>query len=450
MSLWRRPAPAAKRSFDWMSSAPWMPLANTSYSDVDGSKTDTALQSVAVRTAADLIASITSELPVDVYRGKGKDRREMPMPSWLEDPDGDGYGLEDWAYRVMMSWLLRGNLYGEDLDIAPTGFRRQMEIFNPDCVHGWMEDGRPVWSVNGRTDADLQRRFVHKRVNPMPGQILGLSPIAYHATTIGVSLSSTAFGAQWFRDGAHPGGILRNTEVPLDAEGNVKTAKQRFLAALRGVREPLVLGRGWEYQAIQVAPEESQFLETMGWSEAQCARLFGPGIAEVLGYAVKGASLTYSNIQDRDIHLLKYALNRWFRRFERLAKTFLPPGQYVILNRDALLQTNTLQRYLAHASALQNKWKVPNEVREVEDLQPVPWGDKPDSGGDPGTTQESEADQARAVAELIQKVYLGVGVVLTDEEARELANKAGAGLAPGPLPTQEPPPESDEEDEDET
>jgi HK97 family phage portal protein len=377
MSLWRR----QRRSKAWMgSSAPWVSTARSGYADIDASTLDTSLQSVAIRTSADLIASLASELPVDVYRGKGRAKEQVPLPRWLEDPAGDGYGLADWSYRVLMSWLLRGNLYGEELDRGPGGVLRQVEIFHPDSVSGWMEDGAPVWQVEGRR---VESGFVHRRVNPIPGRIQGLSPISYHASTIGVSLASTAFGFQWFRDGAHPSGILRNTEVPLDGEGNVRTAKQRFLAALRGVREPLVLGKGWEYQQIQVAPEESQFLETMGYTEAQCARIFGPGIAEVLGYATKGASLTYANLADRDLHLLKYALGKWLRRLERLLSEFLPRPQYVVLNRDALLATTTLQRYQAHASALGAGWKVPNEVRDVEDLEPKPWGDEPVRGAEP-------------------------------------------------------------------
>lgn len=41
------------------------------------------------------------------------------------------------------------------------------------------------------------------------------------------------------------------------------------------------------------------------------------------------------------------------------------------------------------------------------------------------------AQQARAVAELVQKIYLGVDVVLTPEEARAIANAAGANLPAG-------------------
>jgi HK97 family phage portal protein len=392
MSLWRRRP--TRSAYGWMGlSSPWVSIAQSGYADIDATRLDVSLQSVAVRTAVDLIASLGSELPVDVFSGKGRDKRQRPMPAWLEDPGGDGYGLADWSYRVLMSWLLRGNLYGETLDVGPGGFLRQVEIFHPDCVSGWMEDGAPVWTVNGRR---VERNFVHRRAFPIPGQIQGISPVAYHASTIGVSLAATQFGRQWFGDGGHPTGILRNTEVPLEAEGNVKTAKRRFLAALRGIREPLVLGKGWEYQQIQVAPEDSQFLETMGYTEAQCARIFGPGIAEVLGYAVKGSSLTYSNLADRDLQLLKYAVGKWLRRLERLLSQFLPKPQYVLLNRDALLETTTMQRYQAHAVALGGgAWKSVNEVRDDEDEPPVDWGEgRPGAGAAPAPAPTDEQPPA--------------------------------------------------------
>jgi phage portal protein BeeE len=55
----------------------------------------------------------------------------------------------------------------------------------------------------------------------------------------------------------------------------------------------------------------------------------------------------------------------------------------------------------------------------------------------PGADEQSVA--ARNLVEMIQKVYLGVGVVLSPEEARELLNQAGASLT-GPAPTPSPTP----------
>ncbi|MER6892016.1 phage portal protein [Streptomyces halstedii] len=367
-------------------------LTPRSYNEVDVTSAESSLQSVAVFAATDLIASLCSELPLDVFRGEGSERRRLPLPWWLEDPDGSGYGLEDWRYRVAMSWLLRGNVFGDILQRSPGGFLQQVDLFHPDCVSGWLEDGAVKWSVAGQEFTDTAR-FLHRRVNPVAGQVLGLSPIELHASTLGIQLASTRFGLQWFADGAHPNALLTNSEASLD-DDQIRSIKQRFLAALRGTREPLVYGKGWEYKQIQLNPEESQFLETQGYSAAECARIFGPGLAEVLGYS-SGGSMTYSNVVDRDLHLLKYALNRWLRRLERLLSAFLPRPQYVKINRSALLETNVMQRYQAYASALNNQWRTVNEVRALEDLAPVPWGDEPNTP--PGAAPEApEPDEAPA------------------------------------------------------
>lgn len=369
---------------------PRVPLVESStFATADADRWDTALQSVAVSATVDLITSVATELPVRVFRGEGPEQR-VDLPSWLRDPGGDGYGLADWSARVLVSWLLRGNVFGEALERdLSRGHLRQVEVFHPDAVAGWLEGGRPRFSVLGRELTP--GRTVHRRVNPVPGQVLGRSPIRYHASTIGVSLASTAFGLQWFTDGAHPSGVLQSTERQVD-QTLAQTVKDRFLAALRGTREPVVLDKGWQWERIQIAPEESQFLETQKYSAAECARIFGPGFAEILGYET-GGSMTYSNVQDRDIQLLKYALNRWLRRLERLLSDFLPAAQHVQLNRDALLETNTLSRYQAHASALDKRWRTVNEVRELEDLPPVEWGDEPNPTPGAGAEPAGGADE---------------------------------------------------------
>ena len=346
-----------------------------SFDSVDLSSAESSLQSVAVRAAVDLLASMASELPLDVYRGRGSDRVQLPTPEQLEDPDSSGHGLEDWCYRVMVSWLLRGNLYGHVVQSGPGGALQQVDILHPDRVSPEIDrqTGLVRWFVEGREVP--MPEMLHRRVNPVPGLELGLSPIEYHMWTIGLSLTATRFGLQWFRDGAHPGGILSQTDKPLDAE-QAKTAKDRFMAALRGSREPVVLGKGWQWQQLQINPEESQFLETQKYSAAECARIFGPGVPTILGYET-GDTQTYANVVDRDLHLLKYTLNKWLRRLERLLSEFLPRSQYARFNRDALLQTNTLQRYQAHAIALDKRFVTVNEVRNLEDLPAVEWGDDP-------------------------------------------------------------------------
>lgn len=388
----RRKPPVAEKRQEFIGQWPAMPLSSLafglgrSYQEVDAVTGENSLQSIAFRSAVDLMASLVSELHFDVYSGQGVKRRIVSTPDTLLDPAGDGYGVEDWTYMGCQSWFLRGNIYGDILDKSASGILRQVDLYHPDRVSVSLVDGGPKWMVQGREiPAD---RMLHRRAFPVAGTLLGSSPVAYHADQLGLTLATTRFGKSWFQDGGHPGGILSNSESDMSDENVVRTAKDRFLAALFGTREPVVLGRGWKYDQIQVAPEESQFLETSQYSEAQAARIMGAGMAEVLGYAT-GSTLTYANIVDRDLELLKYAADRWLKRIERLYSLFLPSTQYAKFDRDSFLDTNVMQRWQVNKAKLGTGAYVINEIRAKNNDAPVPWGNepfaapKPPTGGDP-------------------------------------------------------------------
>lgn len=367
----RRASPEAEnRGLEWPAGLP-SPSVNFAGVNADG---ESALRSVAVGTSIDLISSVSSELPIDVFRGRGSDRRQMSFPGWLEDPGGDGQGIEDWLYQLLTSWLYRGNAYGEVTMRDRTGRPIGVSWFHPDVVRAVSLDGEVSWMVKGRR-FEPSGDFLHLRVNPMTGNLLGQSPIERHAVQIGTSLASSQYGSQWFSDGAHPSALLVNSEKDLD-KAQATTAKQRWMSLFQGTREPAVLGKGWDYKAIQITPEESQFLDTQRFSEAQCARIFGPAMAETLGYET-GGSMTYTTVQERRSDLLTLTLNRWLRRADRVLTRMLPSPQYARLNRDAFLESTTLARFEAHSRALADRWRTVNEVRQIEDLAPVPWGDVP-------------------------------------------------------------------------
>jgi HK97 family phage portal protein len=326
------------------------------------------------------MASLVSEMSWDVYSGEGIATRKRRKPDYLLDPAGDGYGVEDWTYQLLQSWFLRGNVYGRKLDQGPTGMLRQVDLWHPDKVGVRLENGTPVWTVNG-TEIPADQVF-HRRAFPVAGNLLGLSPVSSHADSLGLSIAATRFGRDWFQDGGHPGGILSNSEADMSDDKVVQTAKDRFMAALFGTREPIVLGRGWKFDQIQIAPEESQFLETQGYSEAQCARIMGAGVAEVLGYST-GSTLTYANIVDRDLELLKYAADRWLKRVERIYSAFLPRPQYAQFDRDSFLDTNVIQRWMVNKTKLDTGAYTINEVRAKTNDQPVEWGAAPFKAGVP-------------------------------------------------------------------
>ena len=165
---------------------PWSPTTSTAFNAATVAGTG-ALASVAVRSATDLICSLVSELPCRVYRGDGSDREQITTPGNIEDPGDDGQGREDWIYRLVQSWLHRGNAYGiptwaPQVNYAGTPRIRTLDLLDPDSVSATVDKstGEVLWRVNGSPQPNL----LHRRVNPMAGILLGFSPIEAHAVTI--------------------------------------------------------------------------------------------------------------------------------------------------------------------------------------------------------------------------------------------------------------------------
>jgi HK97 family phage portal protein len=346
--------------------------ASATQTSMNLARAENSMQKVAVWSSVTLIASMAAEMPIGVYTGSpdaALPARPVTAPGYLEDVAGDGYGTADWVYSAVVSYLLRGNVYGKVTERDTRGgFPTQVPLYYPDAVRGWRdpETGLPQWRVNGLSvpAADIW----HRRAYPLPGSLVGLSPVAYHAQTIGLGMSAQTYGLEFFNNPS-PTGLLTNTEVELDPT-KAKTAKERFVAALNGAREPAVLGKGWNWQQISIKPEESQFLETQKYTEAQTARIYGPGMAEILGYD-SGASMTYANVEQRNIHLLTYTLDPWLCRIERALSGMLPRPRFVRLNRNALLRTDMLTRFKAHAIAIAGRFEAPSEVRTAEDVPPM-------------------------------------------------------------------------------
>jgi HK97 family phage portal protein len=334
-----------------------------------------AIQKVAVFAAANLIAQTVTQLPIDLFRGDGPKKVEIQKGPLLTDPGGNGYGFADWAWSVLFRCVLQGNAVGIINGFDTYGFPTGIHMQNIEDVNVKYDDnGKVKWKIRG-TEYDADKIF-HLRAYPDDGHIMGLSPIGLHMRTIGIGIQAEEFGSNFFADGAHPTGIL-TSEAKLD-QAQAQTVKSRFMAALRGSREPIVLPADIKYQQIQINPLESQFLETQKYSAAECARIFGPGVPEMLGYET-GGTMTYANVEQRSLHLLIYTLNAWACRLEAALSTgrMTPRGQFVRFNRNALLQATTIDRFRAHEIALKNGFEYINEVRELEDRPPVAWGDEP-------------------------------------------------------------------------
>lgn len=329
-----------------------------------------AMKLGAVWSATTLLASTVSNLPVDVFRGAGPSKTPVtPQPPLVSSPSLL-VSRREWVYQAMMSLLLRGNAYGYIVERDGALRPKTVEWLNPDNVVVEQKSAlsRPTYKVGGKpvSSADL----IHMRAFVQPGSAVGLSPVEYHAETIGLGISAQAFGAQWFGDGGHPSAIFRRKDGSVTPE-QAANIKERFLALLKGKREPLVIGAEYEYLPIQVSANESQFLESQGYTDAQVARIYGPGIAEVLGYET-GGNLTYSNRVDRSLDLQTYSVQQWVNKFEDMLTDAIAQPQMVKFNLNAMLRADPKTRHEMYRIDREIGLYNIDEIRELEDQPPLP------------------------------------------------------------------------------
>lgn len=339
---------------------------------------NTSLRNVAVWSSVNFISDLIATLPWHTYRdrmisGKPVPIRDDTSARLVADPDPD-VGPIAWRRQALLSALLRGNAMGlilaRDRNMWPTRVR----MTHPDdwSVSRVGKLDRPVWKYQNDevNPDDIWRMTAYET----PGSPVGMSPISHVAQSIGLGLSAHQFGSDFFADGAHPSAMLVTDQDLNDADGSkARTVKERFLESIRG-REPAVLGGGWEYKPIQVAPEESQFLETIQANGAMVAMIFGLR-PEDIGFK-SGDSLTYANVEQRQIARLVYPVHGWVRRLEEALNRHLPRPQYVKANVDALVRVDTMTRYRAHDLAIRMGLNSVNERRELEDMPPADGGDE--------------------------------------------------------------------------
>lgn len=332
-----------------------------------GGSQERALRMAPVYAATRLLADSVASLPTKSYTAVGETRRPIAAPPLFVRPAAMGTRF-DWLHRAMTSLTLRGNAYGLIVAWDRTGWPAQIEWLHPDDVH--IEDNlapHPVWYYKGRRLDDGQ--MFHIPAYTLPGQTLGLSPIRQFALTTDTGLLAQQFGRDWFANGSTPAGVLEtDREIQAETAGILKA---RFKQAAEG-RDVAVLGLGTKYRPISVPAEESQFLETIKASANQIAAIYGVPPEKIGG--TTGNSLTYSTVEQNSLDLLTWTLRPWLARLEEALSTLRPPDESVKFNADAMLRTDTLTRYRAHSIARRIGLNSIDELRALEDEQPLPNG----------------------------------------------------------------------------
>lgn len=331
-----------------------------------------SLQLLTVYGCNRFICDGISTLPVDTFRKTSSRPVPLSNPGILEEPATD-LDFISWSTQFLTSLLLAGDFFG--LRIWRDSFVSQVIPLDPTKVEPFRQGGRKRFRVEGIEYSTLD--IMHVPGIMWPGSERGLSPVEYARQGIGMGLAAQEYGARFFDQDSTPGGVIEvPAEMPPEKTAEMARSWARKHAGKQKNGLPGVLVGGAKWTQTAVTNEQAQFLETRKFTAAEIAAQMFLIDPPEMGLPVEGQSLTYTNQEERNGRKVQVTFLPWLVRLERALSSLLPRGQYVKLNVDGLLRGDMKTRYQSYATGISGQFMVPNEARALEDLPPLPDGDK--------------------------------------------------------------------------
>ena len=346
----------------------------------------TAMQTTAVYACVRILAEAVASLPLHVYEyqddGGKKLVHDHPLYYLLHDEPNPEMTSFVFRETLMSHLLIWGNAYAQ---IIRDGAGRVLGLYPllPDKMEVQRDDKGNIYYVYSR-NSDENPMFKEygniklkaEDVLHIPGLgfdgLIGYSPIAMAKNAVGMTLACEEYGASFFANGANPGGVLEHPGVLKDPS-KVRESWNSVYRGVSNAHKIAVLEEGMKYQQIGIPPEEAQFLETRKFQINEIARLYRIP-PHMVGDLDKSS---FSNIEQQSLEFVKYTLDPWMIRWEQsLQRSLLLPGEkgkyFIKLNVDGLLRGDYQSRMNGYAVGRQNGWFSANDIREMENMNPIP------------------------------------------------------------------------------
>lgn len=333
--------------------------ANWSGTYVD---TNTALGVPAIYRGVTLIADAIGALGLHSYRNG---RMVKPTPQILVRPNPQETRIETIS-AMAASLILDGNYIAV---LGERGANGLPDFFYPvaiDRVNLTRVDGRIVYRIDEQVyEAD---DILHIKNFALPGEFFGRGIVETQKQAIGKEIAINEYASRYFDGGVNPTAVIKSGNPDLTQE-EADALKTAWLSMYSGRnRQPAVLNSTTDFEILSSNAQESQLIEAQIQGLTEAANILGLP-AYYLG--APNSSRTYANVEQENLQLVRWSIQPIAERIEQALSDLLVRGQTAKFNYDTLLRTDTLSRYQAHAVGLTNGFLTVDEVRDMENRDPI-------------------------------------------------------------------------------
>ena len=343
----------------------------------------TAIQMSTVYACVRVIAETIASLPLHVYQNQGEGSAkalEHPLYPILHDEPNSEMTSFVWRETMLAHLLLWGNAYCQ---IIRSGRSQILGLYPllPDRMEVDRDSKTGALIYTYTTTEGNAVTLKPSDVLHIPGLgfdgIMGYSPIALEKNAIGLGIAAEEYGSTFFKNGARPSGVLTHPNTVRDP----KRLRDNWNATYGGSSnggKVAILEENMSFTPISLPNNEAQFLETRRFQVEEICRIYRvpPHLVGNLDRA------TFSNIENQSIDFAVHTIRPWLVRIEQAMNRALfadsekagSPGGgrfYVQFNLDGLMRGDYKSRMEGYAIARQNGWMSANDIRALENLNPI-------------------------------------------------------------------------------
>lgn len=346
----------------------------------------TALQVSTVLGCARVYANGLAQVPFKLRQKRATQGSDPAVTHPLYDVTANAWADRLTSFEARQQVGLHLSLTGNCYVFKVLGFDRKKvkELLPIDPRRVSVREGSGSGSIEYRVQVGGEIKEVdpdliwHIRFLPWDG-VSGLNAVRLLREAIGLSMSAEEHGAKFFGNGARLSGVL-TTDASL-TQDQAKVLRESWQSEYGGSSNAFrtaVLWAGLKYQPMGKGAEESQYVETRSQQIEEVCRGFGV-LPIMVGHSDKTA--TYASAEAMFQAHLTHTLMPAYSAVETsadlhlLSKDERASGLYFHLEPKGLLRGSIKDRALFYTAMLDRAVFNPNEVRELEDMNPYEGGD---------------------------------------------------------------------------
>ncbi|MFA7120717.1 MAG: phage portal protein [Bacilli bacterium] len=345
---------------------------------------DSAMQTTAVFACVGVRARLVAMLPLRVMEetADGRRRKATEHPWYRVLYRQPNQWQTAYEFREMMEGhvALRGNAYAAKVS-RPKGM--QLIPLHPDRMRVFpLDSGRLGYLFRKATGESVpltQDDIFHLRGLSTDG-VIGASPIELCRRAVELAQQGEDHGVKFYRNAGKPGGVLQlPAGETIKDEDDLKRLKAEWHAAQSGdnVYQVAILENGMEWKAIGLSNADAQHLESRRFQVPEICRIFNVPPHTV--YSAIEHGHTYANVEQSDLALVKHTgIPRYVAWEQSIQRDLLEDPFYAKFAVDALLRADSMTRANFYDKMKRMGVLSVNEIRELEDLNPIDGGNEYD------------------------------------------------------------------------